>query len=309
MDYGAHLPLIGFNGSRFNLEHLLAYAERAERLGFQALAVNDHMVFPRPWLDGPMALAAVLTRTGRMTLQTTVALPVVRGPVPLAKAMAALDLLSEGRLVIGVGPGSSVRDFNAIGVPFDERWPRLDEAVQALRSLLYREARAFKGRFYSTEGITLEPHSAQQPGPPIWIGSWGSEVGLRRTARLGDGWLASAYNTTPEVFAVAWARLLEHLEHEGKDPGRFPNAIATMLLFVTEDKGEAERVIRQTVSPTLNRPEDELHQRLLIGSAEDCAQKLMAYQAAGVNRVFLWPVAEELAQLTLFQERVAPSVK
>ncbi len=305
MDYGAHLPLIGFDGQHWSLGGLLEYTETAERLGIRALSVSDHLLFPRPWLDGPTALAAVLDRTGQMALATTVALPAVRGPVALAKSMAAIDLLSGGRLVVGVGPGSSARDYAAVSVPFEERWKRLEEAVLTMRALWRREGSSFEGEFYSTEGITLEPYPAQQPGPPVWIGSWGSEAGLRRTARLGDGWLASAYNTTPEQFAGARGRLGEHLRAAGKDPGRFPNAIATMFFFVTEDRAAAERIIREVLARTLNRPEEELGQRLLVGPAEECAEKLAAFQAAGVQRIFLWPVEDELRQLTVFQERVA----
>src|SRR5215208_6695804 len=84
MDYGVHLPLIAFDRRPWSLQDLLEYVEDAETLGFQALSANDHLLFPRPWLDGPTALAAVLSATKRMTLTTTVALPVVRGPVPLA---------------------------------------------------------------------------------------------------------------------------------------------------------------------------------------------------------------------------------
>src|ERR687893_2186670 len=218
VDYGAHLPLIALDSQPWTLHRLLEYTEMAESVGFQALSVNDHLVFPRPWLDGPTTLAAVLASSGRMTLATTVALPVVRGPVALAKSLAAIDLLSGGRLVAGVGPGSSARDYAAIGVPFEERWKRLDEAVQVLRALWRGEGSSFRGEFYSTEGVTLEPHPAQRPGPPIWIGSWGSEAGLRRVARLGDGWLASAYNTTPVAFAAARRRLAENLDAAGKEP-------------------------------------------------------------------------------------------
>jgi probable F420-dependent oxidoreductase len=307
VDYGAHLPLIAFNGQHWSLRGLLEYTETAQHLGFTALSANDHLLFPRPWLDGPTALAAVLASTGQMALATTVALPTVRGPVALAKSLSALDLLSDGRLVVGVGPGSSARDYAAVGIPFEERWKRLEEAVRAMRALWHRGGSAFKGEFYSTEGIVLEPYPAQQPGPPIWIGSWGSEVGLRRTARLGDGWLASAYNTTPEAFANAWGRLREHLSAAGKDPDRFPNAIATMFFYVTEDHTVARRIIREVLSPTLNRPEEELSRRLLIGPAGECAEKLAAYQEAGAQRIFLWPVEDELRQLALFRERVAPA--
>jgi probable F420-dependent oxidoreductase len=308
VDYGAHLPLIALDRQPWTLHRLLEYADIAQSAGFQALSANDHLVFPSPWLDGPTALAAVLTRTGRMVLVTTVALPVVRGPVALAKSLAAIDLLSGGRLVAGVGPGSSARDYAAVGVSFEERWKRLDEAVQTLRALWQGEGPPFRGEFYSTEGITLEPYPAQRPGPPIWIGSWGSEAGLRRVVRLGDGWLASAYNTTPEAFAAARRRLAEHLHAVGKDPSRFPNAIATMFFYVTEERATSERIIREVLSPTLNRPEEELRERLLVGPAEECAEKLAAYRAAGANRIFLWPVEDALRQLATFQERVTPLV-
>ena len=308
MDYGAHLPLMALDGRPWTLDRLLEYARTAEGGGFQALAANDHLVFGRPWLDGPTALAAVLARTGRMALATTVALPVVRGPVALAKSLAAIDLLSGGRLVVGVGPGSSPGEYAAVGVPFEERWKRLDEAVKALRVLWRGEGPPFRGEFYSTEGLTLEPYPAQRPGPPIWIGSWGSEAGLWRVARLGDGWLASAYNTTPEAFAAARGALAERLRTAGKDPSGFPNAVATMFFYVTEERAASERIIREVLSPTLNRPEEELRERLLVGPAEECAEKLAAYRAAGAHRILLWPVEDELRQLATFGERVAPLV-
>lgn len=306
MDYAVHLPLIALDGRPWSLRRLLEYAELAEDLGFGALSANDHLLFPRPWLDGPTALAAVLAVAERIALATTVALPTVRGPVALAKSLAAIDLLSGGRLIVGVGPGSSARDYAAVGIPFEERWQRLDEAVHTLRALWHRDGAPFRGQFYSTEGVTLEPYPTQQPSPPLWIGSWGSEAGLRRVARLGDGWLASAYNTTPEAFAGARERLAEHLRLFGKDPNRFPNAIATMFFYVTEDGATAERIIRDILSPALGRQEGELRWRLLVGPAEECAQKLAAYQAAGAQRVFLWPVEDELRQLAMFWEQVAP---
>jgi probable F420-dependent oxidoreductase len=308
VDYGAHLPLIALDRQPWTLHRLLEYVQIAESVGFQALSANDHLVFPRPWLDGPTALAAVLARTGRMALATTVALPVVRGPVALAKSLAAIDLLSGRRLVVGVGPGSSARDYAAVGVPFEERWKRLDEAVQVLRVLWRGEGPPYSGEFYSTEGVMLEPHPAQRPAPPIWIGSWGSAAGLRRVARLGDGWLASAYNTTPEAFAAAWGSLPDHLQAVGKDPNQFPNAIATMFFYVTEERATSERIVREVLNPTLKRPERELRERLLVGPAEECAQKLAAYRAAGAHRIFLWPVDDKLRQLATFQERVAPLV-
>ncbi len=308
MDYGVHLPLIGFGERPPSLRHLLEYAEAAERLHFAALSVNDHLLFSRPWLDGPSALSAVLAATGRMDLMTTVALPAVRGPVALAKSMAAIDILSDGRLIVGVGPGSSAGDYAAAGIPFEERFRRLDEAVEALRALWRQSGPPFRGKFYSTEDTDLQPRPSQ-PEPPIWIGSWGSEAGLRRTARLGDGWLASAYNTTPEGFAGTRARLAKLLDAADKDPDGFPDAVATMFFHVTEDPTEADQVCRNVLAPTLKRPAEELQERLLIGHPEECAQKLAAYRSAGAQRIILWPITDEISQLETFHQRVLPLTK
>jgi alkanesulfonate monooxygenase SsuD/methylene tetrahydromethanopterin reductase-like flavin-dependent oxidoreductase (luciferase family) len=306
MDFGLHLPLMDLGGNPFTLDHLITYAETGRELGFRALAANDHLVYPKPWLDGPTALAAILSHSGRMDLATTVSLPVVRGPVPLAKSLGAIDRLSGGRLITCVGPGSSARDYAAVGIPFEERWKRLDEVIQALRALWNPDAGVFKGDFYNTEGIVLEPFPAQKSGPPIWVGSWGSRAGLQRVARLADGWLASGYNTTPELFAKGWQQLQEFLVREGKEPSSFPNAMATMWLYVTEDERDAERMLNEVLAPTLNRPVAELRERLPIGSAQDCAEKLAAYQRVGVQRVYLWPLANELDQIKIFMRQVVP---
>ena len=299
-------PLISFQGEQRSLNDLLAFTDAARDLGYTHLCANDHLVFSRPWLDGPTALAAVLAHSGEMTLATTVAVPVLRGPAATAKILAAIDVLSGGRLLVGLGPGSSARDYELVGVPFEERWKRLDEAVQTLRAYWRADDVAFEGAFYSTAGFTLAPTPAQRPGPPIWIGSWGSPAGLRRVARLADGWLASGYNTTPELFAQAWSDVQAELAARGRDIAPFPNGIATMWCYVTEDRARAEAMLADVLAPMLNRPVEQLRAILPIGAAEDCAEKLRAYARAGAQRVFLWPLADERAQLELFRERVAP---
>jgi alkanesulfonate monooxygenase SsuD/methylene tetrahydromethanopterin reductase-like flavin-dependent oxidoreductase (luciferase family) len=308
MDFGAHLPLMDFGGNPYTFGHLAEYTGTAARLGFRALSVNDHMLFSVPWLDGLTALASMIGHAGTMTLATTVALPAIRGPVPLAKTLAALDRLSGGRLVVGVGPGSSELDYDSVGLDFTERWARLEESIGALRALLGSAAPPFAGRFYSTGGVALDPHPTRPEGPPIWIGSWGSQAGLRRTARLGDGWLASAYNTTPAQFAEAWDQLRVLLAAYGKDPHTFPNALATMWFFISDDAAEADRVMRQRIVPTIHRPEDVLRERLPVGPAALFAEKLVAFARAGVQRVFVWPVADEARQLELFWQEVRPAL-
>jgi alkanesulfonate monooxygenase SsuD/methylene tetrahydromethanopterin reductase-like flavin-dependent oxidoreductase (luciferase family) len=309
MEYGAHLPLVGFDGTRHDLHHLQAYSQGAAALGYRYLCANDHLLFGRPWLDGPTALAATIEASGAMTLATTVSLPVVRGPVPTAKMLAAIDVLSGGRLVAGVGAGSTARDYAAIGVPFEERWRRFDEAVRAVRSLLRVDSDSFSGAFYSTKGVRLEPPPSNASGPPIWVASWGSPAGLRRVARLGDGWLASGFNTTPSRFKESLEVLAAELETIGRTDASFPNAIATMWLYVTETRRDAEKMLREVLAPMLNRPLDELRSlALLVGSAESCAERISAYAEAGAHRIFVWPLAEELRQIQRFREDVVPRV-
>jgi len=297
-----------FGGHPYTLNHLLDYTKTATRSGFTTLCANDHLVFSVPWLDGPTALAVAMKDSGTMTLATTVALAVVRGPVPIAKTLGAIDRLSGGRVLVAVGPGSSHLDYRSVGIDFEERWRRLDEAVMALRALWGRDAEPFVGRFYSTEDVRLQPTPAQPGGPPIWIGSWGSDAGLRRVARLGDGWLASAYNTTPEMFADARARLAGYLSTHGKDAAEFPNGLATMWFHITEDRVEADRILQQRVAPVIHRPESMLRERLPIGPAAAFAEKLNAFRDAGVQRVLIWPVADEQRQLELFCEKVRPAL-
>jgi alkanesulfonate monooxygenase SsuD/methylene tetrahydromethanopterin reductase-like flavin-dependent oxidoreductase (luciferase family) len=308
MEFGVHLPLISFMGEQRSLDELLEVTKAADDLGYTHVCANDHLVYSRPWLDGPTALAAVLAHSGRMTLATTVTVAALRGPAATAKILAAIDLLSGGRLLVGLGPGSSARDYELVGVSFEERWKRLDEAVHALRAYWRADDIAFEGTFYSTAGVTLEPTPAQRPGPPIWIGSWGSAAGLKRVARLADGWLASGYNTNPELFAAAWLDVQAELAAQERDVAGFPNGIATMWCYVTEDRARAEAMLADVLAPLLNRPVEPLRSILPIGSAEECAVKLLAYERAGAQRVFLWPLADDRAQLEVFRERVVPLI-
>ena len=148
MDLGIHLPLMQFGGERLSFGRLEQAVDAARDCGFAAVSANDHFIYSTPWLDGPTALASVIERSGDMTLATTVSLAVLRGPVPLAKTLAALDLLSEGRVIAALGPGSSERDYDALGVPFDERWKRFDEVIAVLRALLEGKPRPEGARYY-----------------------------------------------------------------------------------------------------------------------------------------------------------------
>jgi len=308
MELGLHLPLMEFGDEGQSLSRLGDAVDAARDAGFAAVSANDHFLFATPWLDGLTALAAMIERTGEMTLATTITLASLRGPVPLAKTLAAVDLLSGGRLVAGVGPGSSKRDYDALGVAFDDRWKRLDEAVAILRALLGGTPPPRDTRYFSVPDAGLAPAPHQDGGVPLWIGSWGSEAGLRRVARLGDGWLASAYNTTPERFGSGRDRLAGELRAAGRSADGFPMALATMWTWVTESRAERERVLADLLGPLLKREPDSLGEQVCVGSADHCAELLSRYAAAGCRQVYLWPLGDEPRQVELVAGEVAPRI-
>jgi len=309
MDLGVHLPLMEFGDEGLSLARLQRTVDAARDSGFAAVSANDHFVFSTPWLDGPTALAAAVERSGELALTTTVSLVALRGPVPLAKTLAAIDVLSGGRLIAGLGPGSSERDYDAIGIPFEDRWKRFDEAVTILRGLLGRAPAPKLTRYYPLPDAELAPSPLRDGGIPLWIGSWGSAAGLRRVARLADGWLASAYNTTPERFASGRGLLADELPKHGRSAEGFPNALVTMWTWVTEDRTERDRVLRDVLAPLFKRDPVELRDQVCVGSAERCAELLSRYAEAGCQRTYLWPLGDEPRQLELVAAQVAPRIE
>ena len=166
MHLGLHLPQLDFDGSGLSLSRLTGAARAARDAGFGSLGANDHVLFAGPWLDGLTALTAVVESSGDLELVTSVAVPALRHPLLLAKALVALDLLSEGRVVAGIGPGSSNADYDAVGLDFAERWQRLDEAARLLRHVL--------------RGAPLTGPTRHYPAPPAPL----SPAPFRRTACL-----------------------------------------------------------------------------------------------------------------------------
>lgn len=265
---------------------LARIVDAARDLGFVALSANDHLTFPRPWTDGPMLLAAAAASAGSLELVTTVGLPVVRGPHQYAAAMFALDRIAEGRVVAGVGPGSSAADYELAGVPWSERWRRFDESLEVLR--------------------TEFSAGSSESTLPLWIASWGSPAGISRVARVGDGWLASAFHTTPVDFGRARTRLVRECARRGRaEP---PHALVTMWTWITDDPRDAERMLAEVLAPGLGRDPSSLRGRTCVGSAEMCAELLSEYAARGCRRVHFWPVADEPAQLLRLARDVLPHV-
>ena len=303
MEFGIHLPTQSLDGKAPSLEYLTSFVTEADQLGYTYLAINDHFGSGRSLLDPTTALAAVASASGRLRLVTSVMLIVLRGIVPSAKYLATLDVLTGGRVIAGIGPGSQDREYDMVGLNYNERWPRFDEAAMALRSLLDPDGIPFNGSYYSTEGINFEPRPIQQPSMPIWIGSWGSNAGLRRVARLADGWLGSALDSTPERFKQAKQRLDAFLEQEGKDPAAFPNAVSTMALYISDSKADLERVPRGPEHS--HEPDEAPHERTMVGSSAECIEKLHRWKDSGAQALFLRPFEDGLTQMRLFVEQVA----
>ena len=300
MDLGVHLPLADLGDGTPSIGGLRDYVGTARELGYAVVSANDHLLWRRPWLDGPTALAAVAGEIGNMALATSIALPVVRHPMVVAKTLSSLASMTESRVIGGLGPGSSQADYDAVGVPFGERWARFDEAMSVVRALVRGEV-ASGATFYGPAG-PLAP--LRDPPPEVWFGSWGSDRRLAAIAAVADGWFASAYNATPQEYAGARARLDGHLEAAGRDAATFPDGIATAWALVTTRSGERERVLRDLLGPLLGRDPDTL-ENLPIGSPARCAEALAAYAEAGAGMLLLWPLRDARAQLEQLAQAVS----
>jgi alkanesulfonate monooxygenase SsuD/methylene tetrahydromethanopterin reductase-like flavin-dependent oxidoreductase (luciferase family) len=320
MEVGVHLPQVATTTATPDVRRVTDVVDAARELGLAAVSANDHLAFHRPWLDGLTLLASVADRAGDLELATTVALPTLRGPAQLAGALATLATLAPGRVVAGVGPGSSAVDHALAGVPYDERWLRFEESVRVLRALLGRGSHARPGDHVHPDHV--HPDQAlpgdwvdrlgdarvvAPPAPvPVWLAGWGSPAGLRRVARLGDGWLASAYNTTPEAFADGRALLAEERHRLGRDD--LPAALATMWTWIDDDEARAARVLEDVLVPLVRRDPAALRERVCVGTPAHCARLLSAYAAAGCARTYVWPLGDETDQLTRLVRDVLPLV-
>src|SRR5215213_6612248 len=303
---------MGFDGNQPTKEQIISLAQYAEALGYDSLSVNDHIVFHTSWLDALSTLSAVAASTTRILIGTSILNIVVRNPVVCAKALAAIDILSSGRLFAGVGPGSYRGDYDACGIDFSERWQRFSEALEILVMLLSSDNNntgnsrpfAYKGKYYTLKDVLLTPKPVQKPHPPIYVGSWGSDIGLKRVAKYSNGWMASAYNITPTKFKEKWNFLLAYRKSLGKEEEPFDNSVMTMFGYISDDKDKVHRVVKDILSPALGRSAEDLEQMLLFGSLDECLWKIRNFADAGVKRIHFWPVLDYEDQISIFKNGV-----
>jgi alkanesulfonate monooxygenase SsuD/methylene tetrahydromethanopterin reductase-like flavin-dependent oxidoreductase (luciferase family) len=307
---------MGFDGNQPTKEQIISLTQYAEALGYDSLSVNDHIVFHTSWLDALSTLSAVAASTTRILIGTSILNIVVRNPVVCAKALAAIDILSSGRLFAGVGPGSYRGDYDACGIDFSERWPRFSEALEILVMLLSSDnnnnsgnSRPFdyKGKYYTLKDVLLTPKPVQKPHPPIYVGSWGSDIGLKRVAKYSNGWMASAYNITPAKFKEKWNFLLAYRKSLGKkeEEEPFDNSVMTMFGYIHDDKDKVREVVKEMLSPALRRPAEDLEQVLLFGSLDECLRKIRNLVDAGVKRIHFWPVLDYEDQISKFKTGIS----
>ena len=231
MQFGLGLP---HASAAANGPHLIAFAQRAEALGFESLWCGDHIVlptagtnqypytadgsFPRPadvgFLETFTVLSYVAAVTSRIRLGSTVIILPYRNPIVQAKMVASLDVLSGGRMICGVGVGWLQKEFDTLGVPYAERGPMSDEFLQIFRCLWTAEHPEFHGKFYQFDGIQFYPKPVQQP-LPIWVGGH-SKRAIRRAVAYGQCWHPT--RQTPAFVAAHLPYLHQAAEHAGRDP-------------------------------------------------------------------------------------------
>ena len=280
MRLSVSLPMAGAWATPSNMVRV---AQRAEALGYSSVWTisrllyaleprNDYPAAPgEPWpasfrsvADSIVALAFVASATERIRLATGVINPLFYSPVMLAKQLATLDVVSAGRLTVGVGLGWSEDEFEAVGTPFRERGRRLDEFLECMNLIWTQDEIEYHGAFYDVPRSVVEPKPLQRPHPPVLVGGY-ADAAFRRAVTLGDGYVAG--NIPLAETAPLVAKVADAAEQAGRDP--------SSLLVVSRGRVEL------TEGP---RGADR---RPLCGSLEEIREDIGRYRAAGLGELFL----------------------
>ena len=242
MKYGFTIP---GSGPLTDPDAMSAVAKRGEELGYDIVVVPDHIILPRdidsvyPYaqdgihpgtrtgscLEQLTVLAFIAGQTSRIRIGTSVMIVPHRNPFVAAKALATLDVLSKGRVVLGVGAGWLEVEFDTLGLPpFKDRGAVTDEYIQVFKELWTSDAPEFHGEHVDFSNVTFLPKPVQKPHIPIWVGGE-SGRDIRRAARLCDGWCPLGVNPafplgTPQLLEEAIGKLFRQTERAGRDPSK-----------------------------------------------------------------------------------------
>jgi probable F420-dependent oxidoreductase len=257
---------------------MLEVARHAEARGLDSVWVTDHVIVPsqtsviyREDMLDPLAVLPWLAGvTSRIALGTSVVILPYRSPVPVAKLLASVDVLSGGRLIIGAAIGWLEGEFDALGVPFKERVSRSEEALELFHTLWTQKHPKLQTRRHRLQDVTFSPLPLQKPRPPLYVGG-NSEGALRRVAKLGDGWHATA--TTVEAFGQG----AETVRRFWKDAGREGEPALSLRIPILIDG-----VHRPAVDMALIRG-----RHVIAGPAARIVEELRGYQALGCQHIAL----------------------
>jgi probable F420-dependent oxidoreductase len=266
---------------------LLALAEKAEGLGYDSIWVGDS-VTARPRHDPLTLLAAVAARTKKAELGTAVLLPALRNPVLLAHQVATVDRIAEGRLILGIGIAADMpairREFDAMGVPFDKRVGRMNDAMRLCKALWTGQPVDWTGYWTVKQG-TVGPTPHRPEGPPIWFGG-GLPAGRARTGRLYDGWFPNL--PTPEEYPAQIAEVREAAKAAGRDPAKVTGAMY-LTLAIDDDVQRADDKINDYLASYYGVPAAGMRarQRSFAGPVAEAAAWIKSYADAGVTHIML----------------------
>ena len=283
------------------------FARRIEAGGCDAIWALDRLVYENP--DPLTALAAAAAVTSRVRLGTSVLLAPLHSPVVLAKQLATLDLVSNGRLLVGLGIGSRPDDFAAAGVPFAGRGGRSAEMIRIMKQVWSGQPIRHQGRYFAIECGAVGPVPVQHPHPPVWMGGF-QEVALKRIARIADGFVGSG-GVGPAGFAAMWERVRQMVAAAGRPPDRFPNACLAYFNVGgdrEQAKAQAMAALVRYYGPQFTSRYDP-ERALVFGPPEECARRAQAYFDAGVQHLILVPTTLDAGQVDRIAREVRPHLR
>ena len=260
---------------------VLALARRIENSGLDSAWVGDHISFYIPILESLTLLSFVAAATERIRLGTGIYLMPLRHPTTTAKVASTLDVLSGGRLTLGVGVGGEFPpEFEASGIPVTERGPRTDESIEVVRRLWREEGVEHRGEHFNFGPITLSPKPLQSEGPPIVIGGRKGPT-FRRAGQLGDGYIS--HMCSPEQYADNLENIRQHAKQAGRKEVPFETAA---FLFSVQDDVYEQALDRAAgmLQMIYNRPfRDAAKKYCLLGRPEDWLEQMQAFAKAGAR--------------------------
>jgi probable F420-dependent oxidoreductase len=285
-------------------EFLIA-CQTAEALGYDSVWVGDHVLWPSFWPEPITMLAAASAVTERVHLGTGVLLAALRRPAPLAKQTATLQWMSGGRFRLGVGAGGEYpKEFEASGVPLDQRGAYLDATLEAIRALWSGDEVALHNAQIDVEGARLD--LPPDPPIPIWVGGR-SPAGQRRAAQYGDAWIP--FVISADRFAEGWANVRGRAEGFDRDPGAIRPALQLWCQF-DDDLAEALPVIASRIEATYGVEFGRFERYTVYGDAEMWLARLQEFVDAGVRHFnFVLAGGDRLMQLTRIATDVIPRLQ